>query len=236
MLVQEKLNEIFKLYNKVTLLSDKNDCKTMRLRHKELDRDLVLHILKQPIAAYSILNDILCDNLPEIYDVFNCDDGTLVLEEFIDGDNIAVISENGKIKRHTAVKIAKQACLALAVLHNNGIVHRDIKPENIMVDKSGKVKLIDFNASRIMSAKSGDTVIMGTIGYAAPEQLGLSQSDMRADIYAVGVMLNIMLTGLHPTEKVASGYIGHIIKKCTNLNVKKRYQTALKLYRALCLA
>ncbi len=236
MTLQEKLDEIFSLYNKVTLLSDKNGCKAMRMRHKELGRDLVLHILEKPVTAYSILNDILCNNLPEIYDVFECDDGMLILEEFIDGENVTDISEKGKIKRHTAVKIAKQVCLALAILHANGIVHRDIKPENIMIDKSGVVKLIDFNASRIMSAKSGDTVIMGTIGYAAPEQLGLSQSDSRADIYAVGVMLNIMLTGLHPTEKVAGGYIGHIIKKCTNLNANRRYQTATALYRALCLA
>ncbi|MDO4608262.1 MAG: serine/threonine-protein kinase [Clostridia bacterium] len=236
MLVQEKLDEIFTIYNKVTLFSDKNDCKAMRLRHKELSRDLVLHILEKPVTAYSILNDILCDNMPEIYDVFECDDGVIVLEEFIDGDNIAVISENGKIKQREAVRIAKSVCLALAVLHNNGIVHRDIKPENVMISKSGNVKLIDFNASRIMSAKSGDTVIMGTIGYAAPEQLGLSQSDKRADIYAVGVLLNIMLTGLHPTEKIAGGYLGHIIKKCTNLNANRRYQTALQLYRALCLA
>ncbi len=236
MTVQEKLNEIFKLYNKVTLLSDKNGCKAMRLRHKKLSRDLVLHILEKPVTAYSILNDILCDNLPEIYDVFECDDGVIVLEEFIDGDNIAVISENGKIKRRDAIKAAKGVCLALSVLHSSGIVHRDIKPENIMIDKSGNVKLIDFNASRIMSAKSQDTVIMGTIGYAAPEQLGLSQSDPRADIYAVGVMLNIILTGLHPTEKLVSGYVGHIVKKCTNLNANRRYQSALQLYRALCFA
>ncbi len=236
MTVQEKLDEIFTLYNKVTLLSEKNNSKTIRLRHKELERDLVLHILEKPIVVYDILNDILYNNLPEIYDVCECDDGVIVLEEFIDGANVCEISEKGKIKHRDAVKIAKGVCLALAVLHSNGIIHRDIKPENIMLDKNGTVKLIDFNASRIMSAKSGDTVIMGTIGYAAPEQMGLSQSDMRADIYAVGVLLNIMITGLHPTEKLAGGYIGHIIKKCTSLNANRRYQSALKLYRALCLA
>jgi len=81
--------------------------------------------------------------------------------------------------------------------------------------------------------KAKDTVIMGTVGYVAPEQLGLSQSDARTDIYAVGVLLNVMLTGKHPTEVFAPGRAGKIVRKCTALNPADRYQSAARLRDAL---
>lgn len=103
-----------------------------------------------------------------------------------------------------------------------------------MLSNDRNVKLIDFDASRIMSDKSCDTAVMGTVGYAAPEQLGLSQSEPRTDIYSLGILLNVMLTGTHPTEKLAKGYLGHIVRKCIDVNLNKRYKNAKKLYEALC--
>lgn len=74
---------------------------------------------------------------------------------------------------------------------------------------------------------------MGTVGYASPEQLGLSQTDARTDIYAAGVLYNVMLTGKHPTEAFARGQAGQIIRKCTALNPDDRYPSAEKLAQAL---
>ncbi len=102
-----------------------------------------------------------------------------------------------------------------------------------MVDKKGVTKLINFNASRSVSANKQDTVTMGTVGYAAPEQFGIAQSNHRADIYAVGILLNVMVTGTHPAEKFTGGYIGHIIKKCTN-TPRQKDTKAHKLYKMLC--
>ncbi len=97
-------------------------------------------------------------------------------------------------------KITLQLCNALWMLHKLGAVHRDIKPENVIVRGSEAV-LIDFDASRIFKSEmSHDTQILGTTGYAAPEQYGISQTDERADIYSVSVLLNIMLTGKHPSK------------------------------------
>ena len=124
-------------------------------------------------------------------------------------------------------------CDALTALHDRGIVHRDIKPENVMVDKSGRVVLIDFNASRIESEAIKDTVIMGTVGYASPEQLGLAQTDARTDIYAIGVLYNVMLTGQHPSVTIATGKTGRIVRKCTAVNPNERYHTAIELWAAL---
>ena len=102
-----------------------------------------------------------------------------------------------------------------------------------MIDKNGRVVLIDFNASRKVSEACKDTVIMGTVGYASPEQLGVTQSDARTDIYAAGILLNVMLTGRHPTQGYAKGRAGSIVRKCTALNPEDRYQSAEKLLAAL---
>jgi serine/threonine protein kinase len=102
-----------------------------------------------------------------------------------------------------------------------------------MINNSGQVVLVDFNVSRIESAASKDTVIMGTVGYASPEQLGLTQTDARTDIYASGVLCNVMLTGQHPSVTIASGKAGRIVRKCTAVNPDERYQTAAELRSAL---
>ena len=74
---------------------------------------------------------------------------------------------------------------------------------------------------------------MGTVGYVSPEQLGLSQTDARTDIYAAGVLYNVMLTGQHPSVTIASGKAGRIVRKCTAVNPDERYQTANALCAAL---
>jgi len=226
---QEKLNGLLELYDRVTLLSSKNDCRVIRMRHKELQRDLVLHILPKPNPIYETLRGLRCENLPAVYEVFELDDGMIVLEEYVEGLNVGEIAETGRYRKRGAKKVVKEVCLGLSVLHKNGIIHRDIKPENIMVDKNGRVVLIDFNAARRIQQKSRDTEIMGTVGYASPEQLGITQSDERTDIYAVGILLNVLLLGKHPSEKIASGRMGKIVRKCTAVNPEDRYQSAEKL-------
>ena len=126
-----------------------------------------------------------------------------------------------------------QLCRGLSVLHSLGAVHRDIKPENVIL-RGDEAVLIDFDASRIVKAEhDADTVILGTVGFAAPEQYGLSQSDERADIYSLGVLLNVMLTGKHPSKELASGKMGRIVRRCTMVNPKERYQNVHSLMRAL---
>ena len=220
-------------FSLVAVLSDKNDCKVLRLRNKETGGELVLRSFPRHLDAYELLCAVRCRNLPEIYDAIDMQDGQIVLEEYIDGITVADVMQAGKYHSRGAKKILREICNALSVLHNRGIIHRDIKPENVMVDKSGRVVLIDFNASRKETKAGKDTVIMGTVGYASPEQLGLSQSDARTDIYAAGVLLNVMLTGKHPTECFAAGRIGRIVRKCTALNPDDRYQSAEKLALAL---
>ena len=112
-------------------------------------------------------------------------------------------------------------------------VHRDVKPENIILRGDNAV-LIDFNAARLHKPEaSADTQILGTVGFAAPEQYGLSQSDLRSDIYSLGVLINVMLTGEHPSKKLVEGRMGRVVQRCTQVNPAKRYQTILSLMEAI---
>lgn len=217
----------------VDVLSTKNDCKVLLLRHRETEKSLVLRSYPKKVAAYEALVKIRCENLPEIFDVITVDDGQIVLEEYISGMSVAQIMESNRYHKQGVRHIMAALCHAMSVLHARGLVHRDIKPENVMISDSGRVVLIDFNASRQVSERSRDTVIMGTVGYVSPEQLGLSQTDARADIYAAGVFYNVMLTGQHPSVSLASGRAGRIVRKCTAVSPNDRYQTADALRSAL---
>lgn len=230
---EQYLTDIFKAYSLVSVLSDKNECKVLKLKNKELNKYIVARSFPKSISAYEELYSINCANLPLIYDIIHLDDGQIVLEEFIDGVTIAEVMEGGKYRYTGTRKVLRSICNALTVLHERGIVHRDIKPENVMIAKDGRVILIDLNAARQISNASKDTVIMGTVGYASPEQLGVTQSDARTDIYALGVLLNVMITGKHPSEKLAKGKAGRIVRKCTSVNPDERYQTAEKLAHVL---
>ena len=229
---EQYLTEIFKAYSLVSVLSDKNECKVLKLKNKEHNKYIVARSFPKVISAYKELYSINCANLPLIYDVINLDDGQIVLEEFIEGVTIAEVMESGKYRYIGTRKVLRSICHALTVLHERGIVHRDIKPENVMIAKDGRVVLIDLNAARKISSASKDTVVMGTVGYASPEQLGVTQSDARTDIYALGVLLNVMITGKHPSEKLAKGKAGKIVRKCTSVNPDERYQSAEKLANA----
>ena len=108
------------------------------------------------------------------------------------GDTLGEILQGGLLTAAQAKQITRQLCMALWVLHSLGVVHRDVKPDNVII-RGTEAVLIDFDASRIYKNENReDTQILGTTGFAAPEQYGLSQSDGRADIYALGVLLNIM--------------------------------------------
>lgn len=229
----EYIEHILQIYSLVAVLSRKNGCEVLHLRNKKSEKDIVLRSFPHSVAAYEKLQNIRHANLPEIYDVLEMENGQIVLEEYIDGITVAQVMEIDKYRSSGARRVLLGLCDALAALHDRGIIHRDVKPENVIIERSGRIVLIDFNASRIESGASKDTVIMGTVGYASPEQLGLAQTDARTDIYAAGVLYNVMLTGQHPSVNIASGKAGRIVRKCTAVNPNERYQSAIELWTAL---
>lgn len=230
---EEYITRLLDTYQLVSVLADKNECRTLRVRHKQNGQDMVVHSYPQAIPAYEWLCTVKAENLPEIYDAITLEDGQIVLEEYIDGITVAQVMEGERYRYRGAKKVLIGVCRALTALHRHGVVHRDVKPENVIVTADGRVVLIDLNASRKISETDKDTVVMGTVGYASPEQLGVSQSDARTDIYAAGVLLNVMIVGKHPSEQIASGRTGRVVRKCTRIHPDDRYQTAEKLAEAL---
>ena len=185
--------------------------------------------------VYQKMRKLDCPHLPKIEAVEEEDGRTYVLEEFIQGDSLAFILRDGCILEAQAANIIEQLCAALDALHSLEIVHRDIKPENIIL-RGSDVVLIDFDASRVnRMERSTDTQVMGTAGYAAPEQYGFAQTDARADIYALGVLLNEMLVRQHPSRQLSDGRYQPVISRCIEVNVDKRYPGTEALLEALSL-
>lgn len=154
-----------------------------------------------------------------------------IYEEYIEGSDIAQLVENGVLfKEAQAIDIICQLCDGLSQLHKFHIIHRDIKPSNVMITPDNQVFLIDFGIARIYkNHQSEDTSHLGTAGFAAPEQFGFGQSDIATDIYGLGVLLNVLLTGRLRKDVLYAGKLGGIIEKCTNIEPSKRYHSTRSL-------
>lgn len=173
-------------------------------------------------------------HLPQIYDVCSSDEDTVILEEYIPGCRLSDILSQKDLSSSQAVKYCIGICDALEFLHSEKIVHRDIKPSNVIINPNDEAVLIDLQAARLISQEhDNDTSNLGTVGYAAPEQFGIVQSMPTTDIYALGVMLNEMLTGQHPSVKTPDGKLGRIVEKCTYTQMSKRYQSVGELKKDL---
>ena len=194
------------------------------------------HIYREFIGSdevYRKLQDVKCSYFPKIESVTEKDGHVVVLEEYIQGDTLAFILKDSPLAAEQVRKIAIHLCTALDSLHAFGVVHRDIKPENVIL-RGDEAVLIDFDASRLCKKERNmDTQAMGTAGYAAPEQYGFAQTDARADIYALGVLLNEMLIKQHPSKRLAEGVFLPIIEKCIEVNMDKRFASVKELLAAL---
>ena len=173
------------------------------VRNTESHARYVYRVFNGNADVYRRLLGICCPYLPMIHQVKEENGIVYVLEEYIQGDTLAFLLEGKPLTASHAKRIIGQLCYALEILHGIGAVHRDIKPENIIIRGSDAV-LIDFDASRLCKIdNSSDTRIMGTTGYAAPEQYGFAQTDARTDIYALDILLNEMMTKRHPSSYLA---------------------------------
>ena len=153
---------------------------------------------------------------------------TVVVEEFIQGENLLErLEEKNFLSESQAREILLQMCDGLHELHAQKIIHRDIKPSN-MILQGGRIRLIDFDAARIFKdGKEVDTKLLGTRGYAPPEQFGSGQTDPRSDIYSLGVTVKELL------GSNCGGQLKKILDKCTELDPKNRFQNVDELKAAL---
>jgi serine/threonine-protein kinase len=124
---------------------------------------------------------------------------TFIIMAFYEGASLAEHIRSGRLDTQRSVEIAEQMARGLAEAHARGIVHRDVKPSNVMVTSSGLVKIVDFGLAHAVSAQTEtQTGIRGTVAYMSPEQAMGMQVDQRCDVWALGVVLAEMLTGVNP--------------------------------------
>ena len=189
-------------------------------------------------------------NIPKVFDQFTFGGLYYLSMEYVQGEDLGKIlaNRNGPLPEKDVANWGAQMATVLYYLHrqNPPIVFRDVKPSNMMISGS-QVKLIDFGIARTFtSAKKGDTMRIGSPGYAPPEQYS-GQTDPRSDIYALGVTLHHAVTGRDPTatqtpfllpparslNPSVSPEMAAIIERATQLEPEKRYPSMIEMKRDL---
>lgn len=215
-------------YQELAPLRENHDA--MLVQHAETQKFFVKKRLGiYDLEVFQYLKDHPIANMPRIIELAEDDGVLIVIEQYISGDTIQELLDNrGLFTETQTIDIICQLCRIVSELHHAAtpIIHRDIKPSNIILSPDGVVKLLDMNAAKLISdTKTQDTVLMGTAGYAAPEQYGFASSNVQADIYAIGVLMNVMLTGQFPQNELYTGRVKNIIQNCTKIDWKSRYHS-----------
>jgi tetratricopeptide (TPR) repeat protein len=142
-----------------------------------------------------------------VYDVLDLDGQMVMVSEFVDGETLQSRIRQDRLERRQAIDLGVQIAEALEAAHRHGIIHRDLKPANVIVTPDGRAKVLDFGVARYTPPDAptiagpeltGTRDIVGTPGYAAPEQWLSGRVTERADLYALGVMLFEMVAGERP--------------------------------------
>jgi serine/threonine protein kinase len=158
---------------------------------------------------------------PNILAVYRLDTyaGTpYLVSELLEGETLREQLRRGRLAFRRAADYAIQITRGLAAAHEKGIVHRDLKPENLFITKDGRVKIVDFGLAKLTQPQPGSEhsaptingsqtqtgMVMGTVGYMAPEQVRGQSADHRSDIFSLGAILYEMLTGQRAFQKPTS--------------------------------
>ena len=220
-----KLQDYIELssFNKNTALVQLDKCLYVKKR-----------VSKSLVNTYRCLINNKHKNISNIVEIYEQEDSLTVITEYINGETLSdILKKQGTLSESETKNIIGQISDGLIFLHKLNIIHRDINPNNIMITNDGIVKIIDFDISRsVKKSASNDTAVLGTVGYAAPEQFGFAQSDSRTDIYALGVLANVMLTGEIPGLKQYDGKLGKVIKKATMIDADIRYKSVAQFKTA----
>ena len=190
-------------------------------------------ISKEYVEIYTRLKTLQNKNVVGIYDILPDKNGQYaVIEEFADGVSIYDAAQKRSFSPEEIRLFAAEICSGVSALHSLGIIHRDITYNNVIITKYGEIKLLDFDISRLYKKDSkADTVIMGTPGFAAPEQYGFLQSGETADIYAVGALMAFMLE--HCDGAAKGSELSYIAQKCMKFQPELRYKSADSLRKAI---
>lgn len=200
---------------------------------------LVIHEISQQVGLKKVLTtyqlpvfQYLKDHRnPHVVQVYDYEErgGTLtVIEEYLSGRTLEEYCRSFRPGEEEILSLLEQLCDGLVYLQSAQppIIHRDIKASNLMVTSDHILKIIDFDAAKPhRDSEARDTILIGTEGYAAPEQYGFGSSDCRTDIYAAGILMRNLL----PPGTAADP----VIRKATQIDPDRRYANAAELKQAI---
>lgn len=200
-------------------------------------------VVNSLLAEANLMKRLDHPALPRIVDIIDNGVTIYIVMDYIEGESLdKILNEYGAQPEDKVIDWAKQLCDALSYLHSQKppIIYRDMKPANVMLKPEGNIKIIDFGIAREYKDQSlADTTVLGTRGYAPPEQYS-GHTDPRSDIYALGMTMHHLLTGVDPrVEKTyapvrqwnpeLSEGIEIIINRCVEAAAENRYQSCADL-------
>ena len=200
-------------------------------------------VVNSLLAEANLMKRLDHPALPRIVDIIDNGKTIFVVMDYIEGESLdKVLKEYGVVPEELVISWAMELCDALSYLHSQKppIIYRDMKPANVMLKPEGNIKIIDFGIAREYKEQSlADTTVLGTKGYAPPEQYS-GQTDARSDIFALGMTMHHLLTGIDPRSGEAyapvrmwnpdlSEGIELIIDKCVQPAAENRYQNCADL-------
>ena len=251
-----------------------------RARDARLGRDVALKILpaffaqdadrlrrfEQEARTVAALNH---ENILAIHDTGSINGTPYLVTELLEGESLHARLGVGPLPLRKALEIAIQAARGMAAAHDKGIVHRDLKPANLFVTEDGRVKILDFGLAKLASKENANQsesltlteaeavatepgLVLGTVGYMAPEQVRGKLADTRSDIFSIGTILYEMLSGKRafqkdstadtmaailneePAELSGAGKkippaVDRIVRHCLEKNPAERFQSARDL-------
>ena len=245
-----------------------------KAKDERLKRDVAIKVLpvsfsadpdrlrrfEQEAQAAGALNH---PNITAVYDIGQHDGAPYVVQELLEGETLRAELAGGRFSQRKAIDWAQQLAHGLAAAHEKGIVHRDLKPENVFVTKDGRIKILDFGLAKLTLQAEGSQatnlptatagtehgVVLGTLGYMAPEQVRGKPADARSDIFSFGAILYEMLSGqrafrgdsaadtmsailkedppdLSVTNQSISPGLERIVRHCLEKNPERRFHSA----------
>jgi tetratricopeptide (TPR) repeat protein/predicted Ser/Thr protein kinase len=230
---------------------------------REVNRTVALKVIRPDMATNPdilarfkqellLSSQVTHRNVIRIYDLGEAQGIKFITMEYLDGETLQrILKQRGKLEVREAVGIMEQVSSGLAAAHREGIIHRDLKPANIMLDKNGRVAVMDFGLARTFSG-DGMTqtgMMLGTMEYMSPEQAQGMEVKASSDIFTVGLILYELLAGVmpfHAESAIASlvkrtqqraaplvdvdrnipGTLSNIVAKCLEKDPERRYQSA----------
>jgi eukaryotic-like serine/threonine-protein kinase len=267
-------------YEVKSLLGSGGMGEVYRARDSRLGRDVAIKVLpsflstdsdrlrrfEQEARAAAALNH---PNILAVFQMGTYQGAPYLVSELLEGETLREQIKRGRLAARKAIDYGVQIARGLAAAHEKGIAHRDLKPENLFVTKDGRVKILDFGLAKLMQPQSGSDdnaitltkgteagMVMGTVGYMAPEQVRGQTADHRADIFAFGAILYEMLAGKRAFQKPTSAEtmtailnedppgisqvttnlppaLQRVVHRCLEKNLEQRFQSASDLAFAL---